>query len=280
MLIPFLVSVSCLAAAPMRPDTPPALPVPVAQLQQLKSMQDVIAVTLLADGSHAPSGIVLPRLLNRRQTIDYMLVNYPRHARPEDTQTMPIAWVLVDKSGNVADALLVQPSSEAQLDSLAVKALDVAWFTPATIGNDTVAVWLPYPVRVPTREELTAALAALDGDNSQAPRNTPFDEKPVLLNRIQVEEAVVRIIYNLDPRVNAMNEQFARATRVGGKTNLWLYLDETGTVRNVVVKKTSGNTDLDNYARQVARTMRFAPAKLQGKAVEAWIEMPVEFRAR
>lgn len=203
-----------MVATPMRPDTPPPLPVPVAQLEQLKTMQDVIAASLPA------------------------------------------------------------------LDSLALGALRVAWFRPALIGSDSVGIWVPYPALVPSYAQLTAAMSAADVDKTQTPTATPFDQAPSVLNRNQVEAAIVRIVYEADPRVREFNERMARSQSVGGTAQLWIYINAAGTVERSVVKKTSGNADLDNSAQQIAMMMRFSPARNKGEAVAVWIEVPIKFRAR
>src|SRR5687767_5573878 len=91
-------------------DTPPALPIAVSQLASLKTMQDVIGVSVLETGARAPSNLVLPELLNRRQTLEYMRVHYPKSMLEVVTKTMPIAWVLVNTGGKVTAARLLTSS--------------------------------------------------------------------------------------------------------------------------------------------------------------------------
>jgi TonB family protein len=240
-------------------------------------MADVIAVTRLSDGSPAPVQIRLPELLNRVQTIEFMLINYPESIRRDDTpRAAAIAWAFVDRTGRVADAQLLAGSGNATLDSLSLKVLGVALFKPATVGNDTVAVWVPYPVRVPTFSELRTAS---DEDASAKPVNTPFDVAPSLLNRQQVEAAIVRVFYSNAQNLDLSYVAQQRRERLGGTTKLAIYITPLGEVRNAVVNKTSGNIDLDNEAISIAKIMRFSPAKNHGQNVEAWIVMPIEFRA-
>jgi TonB family protein len=50
-------------------------------------------------------------------------------------------------------------------------------------------------------------------------------------------------------------------------------------VRNAVVSKTSGNTDLDTNAVNIAKMMRFSPARNGDKPVAVWIQVPIKFKA-
>jgi protein TonB len=76
-----------------------------------------------------------------------------------------------------------------------------------------------------------------------------------------------------------MNEAFARSQRVGGDVQMWVYIDPTGAVANAIIKKTSGNLELDNAAMNIVRIMRFSPARNGNEAVDVWIEVPIKFKA-
>lgn len=262
----------------MPSDTPPAPPVAAEKLTQLKTMQDVIAVTLLADGQRAPAELVLPQLLNRRQTLEYMRVHYPMSMRDSVTQTLPVAWVYVDERGRVGRAKLVVGSGYAPLDSLSISVFNVAWFKPAERNGQPVGVWVPMPARIPPHDELIGVLKAAEQVKSEAPVSVAYTVKPVLLNRAQVEAAIIRVVHNVNSRALEASEAFNRAQRVGGTVQLWLFIDANGAVANALVKKTSGNIELDNSALQVARIMRFSPAKDGATPVDVWIEAPIKFK--
>ncbi len=64
---------------------------------------------------------------------------------------------------------------------------------------------------------------------------------------------------------------------VGGVVGVLLWVDSTGTVGFVNLGKSSGVPDLDRAALQVAPSLRFEPARRQGKAVGTWVEFDVRF---
>ena len=272
----FLFSLQTSDSACLKPNAP--APPTSEQIAALRSMQDVIAVTALTDGSRAPDHIVLPKLVNRRQTLEYMRVHYPEVKKRKGTDTRPVAWICVDRQGRVGGVKLLNASGDKAFDELSTNVFSVAAFTPGTVGNDTVSVWVPMPAVIPTKDELQYALDSDGFDNSTQPTKTPFTDPPELLNRSRIEQAITKVIYQVNRDVVARNEIFDRAQQMGGNVIMWIYIDVQGNVTNSLVKKSSGNTDLDNTAAQLVSMMRFLPAKLNGKPVDVWIEVPLAFK--
>jgi TonB family protein len=89
---------------------------------------------------------------------------------------------------------------------------------------------------------------------------------PELLDRSSAE-ALIRRNYPMP---------FQRAG-IGGVVGVLLWVDSTGTVGFVNLGKSSGVPDLDRAALQVAPSLRFEPARRQGRAVGTWVEFDVRF---
>jgi TonB family protein len=87
-----------------------------------------------------------------------------------------------------------------------------------------------------------------------------FDAPPVLANREEITEAMRSVGAGLDTRVV-----------------LFLRIDDRGYVRDARVSKTSGSDQLDDAALWIAERMRFEPARRDGRAVAAAVEIPVTF---
>ena len=268
------------ALPPMAPDTPPPLPVPAERVVALKTMEDVIGATVLADGSRAPAHLVLPQLSNRLHTLEFMRVHYPEKLRKKVSKKLAVAWVYIDEEGKTGEVSLVTSSGYPALDSLSLRVMQIAAFRPAQLDGKPVGVWVPFPARIPPHDELIATLAAMTADVTDTPMETPHTQKPVLLNRNQVEAAIVRIRHGANRALAEMNEMFQRPQNAGGKIDLWIYIDATGSVAKTIIKKTSGNKDLDASAENIARMMRFAPAKNGDTPVDIWIEVPIQFKER
>lgn len=87
-----------------------------------------------------------------------------------------------------------------------------------------------------------------------------YDTPPVLVNREEITEAMRSVGAGLDTRVV-----------------LFLRVDDRGYVRHTRVSKSSGSDELDDAALWIAERMRFEPARRDGRAVAAAVEIPVAF---
>jgi len=63
-----------------------------------------------------------------------------------------------------------------------------------------------------------------------------------------------------------------------GKVRVRVLISEQGTVKDVVIALSSGYASLDDAARQGLRHWIFNPAYQNGRAVAAWVVVPVQFR--
>src|SRR5688500_4258411 len=111
-----ILAAFALTVAPMPSDTPPALPIPVERLSELKS-HDVIAASRLADGSRAPAQITLPHLDNHGEVLKYMIEHYPPGLRDRYDFQMPWVWMHVDTEGRMREGRVVRSSGKPAFDS-------------------------------------------------------------------------------------------------------------------------------------------------------------------
>ena len=94
-----------------------------------------------------------------------------------------------------------------------------------------------------------------------------FDRAPVLQNAAEVSDALKQSYpTNL------------KDAGIGGRVEIWLYVDTSGTVRNTELKTSSGNRDLDAAAADVVATMRFEPAMNRDQPTDVWIAQWITFQ--
>jgi protein TonB len=115
---------------------------------------------------------------------------------------------------------------------------------------------LPPP---PTDEE--------EADLSATPVFTPMTVRPELKNRREVGEALARLYPPL-----------LRNAGIGGEVIVWFFLSEEGTVLDRRVSQTSGYTQFDEAALEVADVFRFTPALNRDRIVQVWIQIPIAFQ--
>lgn len=125
-------------------------------------------------------------------------------------------------------------------------------------------------VAVCTRDPLAAELDPIAALNREAgaPRFTPFTRAPQLQNISEVQR-----------QLEARYPVALREAGIGGSTDVWFYIGETGTVLKTQLQGSSGHPALDDAALDVAGLMEFSPAYNGDRAVKVWVSMPIAFRS-
>jgi protein TonB len=108
-----------------------------------------------------------------------------------------------------------------------------------------------------------------DVDLSRTPVFTPMTVAPDLLNRPEVERALVR---NYPPLL--------RDAGIGGSSTVHFFIDENGRVLKRQMSTSSGYQALDEAAMAVAEVMRFSPALNRDRRVQVWVAIPIVFTAK
>ena len=67
---------------------------------------------------------------------------------------------------------------------------------------------------------------------------------------------------------------------IEGQTLLRVRVTEMGRVEEVEIMQSSGHEALDSAAVRGARSLRFQPARRNGRRIEVWAQVPVEFSKR
>jgi len=104
------------------------------------------------------------------------------------------------------------------------------------------------------------------GSPADRPSFIPYDTPPTMRNRAEVQALLQRYY----PRN-------LKDAGIGGRVELWLYVNEQGGVDKSEVKTSSGNGLLDDAAQRVASEMRFTPAKNRDKVTAVWVSQWVTF---
>lgn len=104
------------------------------------------------------------------------------------------------------------------------------------------------------------------GSPSDRPSFIPYDTPPKLKNRAEIERLLQRFY---PPSL--------KSAGMGGRVELWIYVNQQGRVERSVVKESSGYTALDEAAHRVADAMVFEPAMNRDKVTDVWVSQPVTF---
>ncbi len=143
-------------------------------------------------------------------------------------------------------------------------------FALGTLGVLVILSACSVPVPTDAENGLDAPLAEAVVQADPVPAElsfTPFEVQPTLLNA----NAVIRLMEDEYPPV-------LRDAGVGGTARVYVYVDEDGEIRNLLLDQASGHPALDEAALRVARQMEFSPARYRGSDVPVWVSLPFAFR--
>ena len=123
----------------------------------------------------------------------------------------------------------------------------------------------PQPGQAEPQETGREDVAAIQA----GPAFTPMTVRPDLLNRSEVQQALMRLY----PPV-------LRDAGIGGQVTVWFYISEEGTVLDRRISRSSGHMPLDEAALGVADVFRFSPALNREQVVPVWIQLPITFQVQ
>lgn len=108
-----------------------------------------------------------------------------------------------------------------------------------------------------------------------------IDESAV--EELREEENLSVLVHKKAIPVYQQNKQppypvMAKRRGYQGEVTLSVLVDSQGIVSGVKIKTTSGHGSLDKAALAAVRRWRFIPATIDGKPVDMWVDVPIDFR--
>lgn len=170
----------------------------------------------------------------------------------------------------------------------ALRRVDEARVIPGVVqsapARDGVArVGLPFSEPLESRTEPTideAAVASLPSDLWDWGGMSASGAAPSARRAAPLRVTSVPVPRDPDEAQRLLDERYPRHLRdsgIGGRVVLVLDIDRRGRVQDPRVVSGSGNESLDEAALEVARALRFVPARQGGRNVDARILQPLVF---
>lgn len=116
-----------------------------------------------------------------------------------------------------------------------------------------------------------------NGNAARAPVVSPFSSEGGNATRPATNSAVGMQPYVIKGPPPAYPRD-ARSKGLTGKVRVKVLISERGTVEDAVIAQSSGHVSLDDAARQGLHRWLFSPAYRDGRAVAAWVVVPVVFK--
>lgn len=94
---------------------------------------------------------VAPDLINRQDVGRALEREYPPLLRDAGIGGTARIWFFIDEEGRVQDTRVQESSGQTQLDEAALRVADLMRFTPALNRDQTVPVWVAFPITFQVR---------------------------------------------------------------------------------------------------------------------------------
>lgn len=199
-----------------------------------------------------------PVLVNEEEVSLEMRQAYPPELHAAGIGGRVEVWVRVSDEGAGSSRRIRTSSGHDALDCAGLQVASAMQFEPAVAAGLPAIAWVakwvefePDPSLPPPRDR---------------PRCEPFDTPPAQLNPSDVRKWL-EWFYPKD----------LQAKGVGGRVELWLFVDASGDISEYEVKVSSGVEALDRAAVKVGTMLRFTPAKSLGIPTGVWVSQWINF---
>ncbi len=180
---------------------------------------------------------------------------YPDAAKKASIEGRVIVTVLVTKNGIPLEAKILRSDSQI-LEKAALDAVMKSHFTPSINGGQPVDSWITIPIDFRLKDA-SISISKVDNEKIQ-PDQMPSLDLKALQKSIKYPEK-------------------ARKEGIEGKVIVKVKVNEKGKVAETKVLFTDSEL-LNKSALDAIKKAKFSPATKNGKPVEAWVTVPVQFK--
>jgi TonB family protein len=221
-----------------------------------------------------------PRPFNVQALREALDASYPAEKRAAGEGARVAVEFVVGTDG-APGALRVTESTDSAFNSATVAGLALLRFSPATVGGQPVPVRVEMPVTwtvppapqasaepvvSPTGREVNGERTSDVTVKTEGYELTDLDEPPRPLNS-QV------LLRELERRYPPM----LRSAATEGRVQLRFRIDARGTVIDPIVVTRSSDPEFNTATIEAVRVLRFQPARVDGRPVIVWVELPIEW---
>lgn len=196
---------------------------------------------------------------NRAEVGDAVARLHPAALRERGWGGRVLVALRVDTAGRPMNVTIHEPTIHAALDTAALAVAREIRFEPALVAGQAVETDVVIPITFP--EDPRSEAAAEDTAAGEV-----IERAPELANRA----AVARMIERAYPPAH-------RDAGISAFVVLKFIVMEDGSTAAIRVLQSSGPAEFDEVAVRVGATMRFRPARVNGRVVRTYASMPITF---
>jgi TonB family protein len=182
---------------------------------------------------------------------------YPESAKEKGIEGRVVIRVHIDKNGRPTQSQIIASSGNEDCDKVAVKAVTLVQWKPATLDGNPVDASVGIPVMFKLKGEQAS---------EEAPIFVPYDEPPAPVGGFKALQKV--LVY----------PEMAQKSGVEGRVLLKIFVSAKGEVTDTQVIKSLGNNGCDEAAINAVKAVKWIPAKQREKPVGVWVSIPVVFQ--
>lgn len=203
---------------------------------------------------------VRPMPQNFREFTEALREHYPRALRSTGTRAQVLAGFAVDPRGEPRYAQVVE-SSDSRFNAATLDAVQRLRFQPARLGGQPVWVWMEVPVEWADPGESAPVM----GDSEEGYEISAVTDLPRVRNTLAFQQALMREY-----------PQGLRTAGVRGVVHVRFRVEPDGTISNPSVVRAT-ERGFEEATLRVIRTLTFIPARLNGRPVRVWVELPIHW---
>lgn len=190
-------------------------------------------------------------------------LTYPEIARKAGIEGTVIINVKISEKGDVVAAKVVKSLGNNGCAESAIEAIKAVKWEPAIQRDKPVEVWVAVPVK----------FALSDGKEKMMSE----DEK--LINKVDFDQAPQPVggFKAIQEKLTYPDE--ARKTGTMGEVLVNVFINEQGKLTKIKIKK-SLNPECDKAAIVALKSVEWKPAEKDGKPIETWVTIPVNFKLK
>ncbi|MEW5843348.1 MAG: energy transducer TonB [Bacteroidota bacterium] len=189
---------------------------------------------------------------------------YPQLAKLAGIQGTVYLKLLIDKKGNVEKAKVEQGVKD-MLDESALNAAKKAKFTPATMNDKPVKVWVILPV---------AFKLGVEREDEDVSKKVESGEKgePGINEFVKVEK-LPEMVEGSTP----VYPKEAKEKGIEGKVYVKVLVDKEGNPKKAIVIRSDAEI-FNQSAVDAAMKSKFTPAVNKGEKIAVWVVLPYKFK--
>jgi TonB family protein len=208
---------------------------------------------------------VLPRARNSKAFTEALAAGYPHHLREARVGGAVQVDFVVGPDGEPRNVRVLS-SPDSSFDAPSVQAVSVLRFTPARVGGSPVAVRVEQPITWQVVEPTVIVMderGRCEGDDRY--ELSEVEELPRRLNGAEFQQALTREAARLGEHMPQR-----------GTVQVRFLLEPDGTVSCPTVMQSTFR-GLDSPTLRIVQMLHFRPARLDGRPVHVWVELPIQW---